>query len=993
MSMIAVDRTAGTAGVDHVNVTVTVRTPFGLPIVGASVQLKANGNGNMFSLTALTNSMGQASATYTSTVAEAKTISAVIGGVTVNGPTVSFAPGPATKLGFGVQPSDVIAGAPFSPTVRVEVQDALGNAVGAGTGTVFLSMSANPGATTVRGTTVATLTNGAASFQTIHIDIVGAGYSLRAQAAGLANGTSALFDVTGGTRDASRSTITAAPTSLEANGLDTTTVTFHVVNTFGAPAGGIPVSVMVSGTGNALAPTSGVTDSHGDFRATLSSTTIGMKVMTGIAGLAMVTGTVTFYPASCRPMLPTGPVPTLDASSGRIHVADIDGDGRRDVVAAGSQKISVLLNHGDGTFEPEITTTVPTTGSINSIVSADFNGDGKLDVALASGSDSFLTLLMGAGNGQFTAQTFALPHPANNLIPADFNLDGKSDLLMTQDLTDSLFVELGAGNGTFTQAAMINFTSGIDVKVLDANLDGIPDLVYFTTQHLRTALGTGNGMFQPSTSVPAETSGTLVTGYINSDMAPDVIIVNSSLEALMPYLGNGSGSFTATPAVPYATTEAAVGVGSALVDLDGDGNRDLVVGAQWTTTIFRGNGTGGFARLERYLARTDVVADVTGDGRVDLVSGPASVAPGTNTAAFIAPTELLGMDDVSADLYDATADFDGNGRKDYVLYGQPAATSQINPLLVQSNGSVTFGPTSAASSQTYDVVAGEFTGDGNPDLAMVDGAFMGVDLGIAAGNGTGAIGAWTTQNVTFPYTTNLVAADFDQDAIDDLLLYRGGEANFAIAIGTGTSFGPPQSYTSPKFGSVAVADISGDGVPDVIVAGEQAFSNKIDVYLATATGALMSPVTIPVATTGMIALGDFTNDGRPDLLFLPTEVVQTSPTRKMVVYPNQGSGVLGAPLATPVRFPKWISPTAIKVLDVTRDGNTDVVISSYSGTTIIAGYGDGYLRQGVLHYPFASFPGAFGDPIVINDHDGDGVLDFVYWKRGLYVARNASCAP
>lgn len=993
MSMISVDRMTGIAGVDQLTVTVTVKASSGGPIVGVGVQLAANGDGNMFSLVGPTDAMGQTSATYTSTVAGSKTLSATVTGVTLAGPMVTFLPGPAVKLGFGQQPTNVIAGSMFSSTVRVEVQDVFGNGIGVGSGNVILSMSANPGATTVRGTTVAALTNGVAGFPTLHIDIVGTGYSLRAQVTGLANGTSALFDVTGGTRDASRSTITAAPTSVEANGLDTTTVTFHLVNTFGAPAGAIPVSVMVSGTGNTLAPMSGVTDSHGDFLATLSSTTTGVKVMTGIAGLAMVTGTVTFYPPSCRPMLPTGPVPTLDGYNSRIHVADIDGDGRRDVVAAGSERISVLRNRGDGTFEPDITTTVPTTGQIYSIASADFNGDGELDLALASGNDSFLTLLMGAGNGQFAVQMFALPHPANNLIAADFNLDGKADLLMTLDLTDSLFVELGAGNGMFTQSAMINFTSGLDVKVLDTNLDGIPDLVYFTAQHLRTALGLGNGMFQPSTSVPAETSGTLVTGNINNDLVPDVVIVDTALEKLIPYLGNGAGSFTTTPEVSYATTESGVGVGSALVDLDGDGDRDLVLGAQWTTTVFRGNGLGGFTRVNRYLARTDVVADMTGDGRVDLVAGPASVAPGTNTAAFIAPTELISMADTAADLYDATADFDGNGLKDYALYGMPTATSQINPLLVQSNGSVTFGPTSAAITQTYDVVAGEFTGDGKPDLAMVHGAFMGVDLGIAAGSGAGGIGAWTTQNVTFPYTTKLVAADFNHDAIDDLLLYRAGAANFAIAFGTGSSFGSPQSYTSPKFGSVAVADISGDGVPDVIVAGVNAFSTEIDVYLATGTGALRSPITIPVATTGMIALGDFTNDGKPDLVFLPTEVVQSLPTRQMMVYPNQGSGVLGAPLATTVRFPKSISPTAIHVLDVTRDGNADVVISSYRGTSIIAGYGDGYLRQGVLHYPFASVPAAFGDPLVINDHDGDGVLDFVYWTRGLYVARNASCAP
>ncbi|MBL9020329.1 MAG: VCBS repeat-containing protein [Myxococcales bacterium] len=999
MSMITVDRTSGIAGVDQVNVTVSVRTSSGRPIIGAGVQLTANGDGNMFSLTGLTDSMGQTSATYTSTVAETKTLSAVIGGVTVDGPTIAFAPGPAAQLGFGVQPTDVVAGAPFSPAVRVESQDAFGNFVDIGSGSVVVvSLGANPGPAALLGSTVLTLQNGFALLSATHIDVAAMGYTLRVQpgtAGGLSMGFSAPFNVTAGTASAAHSTIVAAPSSLEANGLDTTTVTFHVANQYGVAMRATPVSLTVSGSNNMLAPSSGMTDMRGDFRAVLSSTTVEVKTVTGTAGTAMVMGTVRFHGPSCRPMLPTGPVPTTEDSVFPLHVADVDADGDRDVVGAssGTRKISVLLNRGDGTFEPEVTTTVPTTGQVYSIASADFNGDGRLDLALASGNDSFLTLLMGAGNGQFAVQMFGLPHPARNLIAADFNRDGKADLVMRLDLTDSLFVYLGAGNGTFLQSATVNFTSGIDVKVLDANLDAIPDLVYFSTQRLHTALGVGNGTFQASTSVTAETSGNLVTGYVNNDLVPDVILVNDSLEKLFPYLGNGTGSFTATPAVAYVPTEAGFDVGTTLVDLDADGNRDLILSEQWTTTVFRGNGTGGFTRMQRYLARTDAVADMTGDGRVDLVTAPASITPGTSTSAFLAPTELLGMTYSSADLYDATADFDGNGRKDYVLFGQPGASSQINPLLVQSNGSVTLGPTSASITQTPDVVAGDFTGDGKPDLAMVHSASSGVDLGIAAGNGAGGIGAWTTQNLTAPITSGLVAAKFNGDGIDDLLLYRVYEENIAIAAGTGSGFGTPQIYPSPKVASIAVADISGDGVPDVIVAGPRAFSTEIHVYLATGMGTLMSPVTIPIPSVGKIAVGDFTADGKPDLVFLPTEVGHTLPTRDLRVYPNQGSGVLGAPLVTPIRYPNWATAGSIHVLDATRDGHADVVVSSYAGTSIIPGYGDGYLRQRVLRYPFASFNGAFGDPLVINDHDGDGVLDFVYWARGLFVARNASCAP
>ena len=148
-------------------------------------------------------------------------------------------------------------------------------------------------------------------------------------------------------------------------------------------------------------------------------------------GVSLGNGDGTFTPAKGSPI-------SLGQNLYAIVVADFNGDGKLDVAVTDSSAndVYILLGNGDGTFGPA--STIPVGNDPDAIVAADFNNDGKLDLAVANFQDNTVTLLLGNGDGTFT-QTSGSPHPVGKgpyqIVAADFNGDGKLDLAVA-NLTD-----------------------------------------------------------------------------------------------------------------------------------------------------------------------------------------------------------------------------------------------------------------------------------------------------------------------------------------------------------------------------------------------------------------------------------------------------------------------------------------------------------------------------------------------------------------------------
>ena len=313
------------------------------------------------------------------------------------------------------------------------------------------------------------------------------------------------------------------------------------------------------------------------------------------------------------------------ANPAAVATADFNGDSRVDlaIANAGSNTITILLGNGDGTF-----TTTPSSPVGNSPVAiavADLNADGRLDLAVANTNDNTLSILLGNGDGTFTS-TLLNPSTGNmpsSIVAADLNGDGLLDMAVTNGGDGTVSILLGAGNGTFqTQVAYPGGNSPTSVTVGDFNSDGTLDLalVNSTDNTVSILLGNGDGTFQLPVACATEAGpSTLVTADFNDDYKLDLAVVNQGSNTVSILLGNGDGTFgthmdSATGNSPNALASA---------DLNGDGNLDLVVtnSSDNSMSLLLGNGDGTFQSSVFTATGTEpsaiALADFNDDGRLD----------------------------------------------------------------------------------------------------------------------------------------------------------------------------------------------------------------------------------------------------------------------------------------------------------------------------------------------------------------------------------------
>ena len=350
---------------------------------------------------------------------------------------------------------------------------------------------------------------------------------------------------------------------------------------------------------------------------------------------------------------------------------------------------------------------------------------------------------------------------------------------------------LGSGSVALGLKTAGTPSSGIEPEATataDFNNDGIADIVTLNpsqfhgvsgTGTLTVLLGKGDGTFTAGTSpsVPGADSA-LAVGDFNGDGNADIAVLNDS-GVVTILLGNGAGTFTAAPAGPTLTGSP----GSLVVgDFDGDGNADLAVSnyagttSNAVTTILLGKGDGTFsvgpATTNTTTSFVQAAGDFNQDGKLDLLT-----VNGTGSTAVV----LLGNGDgtftVSANLPasignfggGSIADFNGDGKPDFAVGGLDS-TGHLQLTVYLGNGDGTFatGPTTNTTDTTYSYSfhAGDFNGDGKPDLVVADDAFT----RILVGNGDGTFSSAATAavpNTGGPDYLTSAVADFNGDGVPD----------------------------------------------------------------------------------------------------------------------------------------------------------------------------------------------------------------------------------
>jgi hypothetical protein len=360
---------------------------------------------------------------------------------------------------------------------------------------------------------------------------------------------------------------------------------------------------------------------------------------------------------------------------GNTHIAaDFNGDGKPDLAGAGGNNVSVTLGNGDGTFRPK--TDFPLEMQTQAVAAGDFDSDGRVDLMVTLNTPQFsLALLTGTGTGTFNAPTF-FPNTSGFDSPAiaatDLNGDGRLDLVVMHTIScftapcraaRSITILLGNGTGTFQTPGEIDVGTGpMAMAVLDLNRDGIKDV----------AIGGGN----------------------------------TELSIL---LGVGNGTFTRQPVVtlvPGGDLFSAcndIGVG----DLNRDGIQDLVVplGNGNGNAILIGNGNGTFQvrsriQIDETFAPLHVaVADYNRDGLLDIArtmgdgtNGLLQVLRGNGDGTFQAPNRYLVPPPSRGGIMILAGDWNGDAKPDLAFVEGGAGAPTID-VLTNTTGGVPPPPT------------------------------------------------------------------------------------------------------------------------------------------------------------------------------------------------------------------------------------------------------------------------------------------------------------
>ncbi len=512
---------------------------------------------------------------------------------------------------------------------------------------------------------------------------------------------------------------------------------------------------------------------------------------------------------------------TTDASPVAIAIGDFDGDGKPDLATGdfgSGQAISVFLNQGNAVFGTAQNLAFPNGLHAAFLAAGDLDGDGKVDLVggNAQGGTIAFATFHNTGSG------FAAGTPYNSagggyyttgLALADLNGDGKLDVALGSGTNFLVYLNQGAGAFPATPAQYAAGGNTALVAAADLNGDGKLDLATQTDQHLLTLLwnaGAGSYTAQKNTSAGKFSPGVLLTDDFNRDGRPDVALLDGSGTGVAVMLNAGGGAFAA--AVPYAASFGTLASG----DVDGDGFPELIVANSNTNvvSVLHNDGHGAFPTRSDYPTGTRpygvVVGDLDGDGKRDLAvvhNGDSTVGVFLNSGTGTFPSRSDRPVAASPSAI-AIADLDGDGKLDLAI---TSSSDNLVELLFNQGGAVFSIEDATTVGNPQAIAIADLDGDGKAEVIAGSSGTIGVHRNLGARTFAPHIEYPTGPGAN---ATALAIGDLDGDCRPDVIAGKNGvEVHFNAG---GATLGAFVDFTSTNSAGVAIADFDGDGMLDLV---------------------------------------------------------------------------------------------------------------------------------------------------------------------------------
>lgn len=566
-----------------------------------------------------------------------------------------------------------------------------------------------------------------------------------------------------------------------------------------------------------------------------------------------------------------------------VAAGDFDKNGRPDLVVARqgtTNQAQFLFGNGSGGVASSLGVAVG--ADTYDVVVGDFNRDGHLDAAFASGTG--IRMLAGDGLGAFAA--VSVPVAGNHALVQSLDWDSDGDLDLVSYSTGNIVVATNNGAGVFTPTTVVTGLPGVaQFAIADLDRDGDYDISF---PRLATP-GRLSRYVLNGTTLVEETrfaTGTFTTSAVAVDWDRDGFQDVVSFDTTTAIFWKSTG--TARPGTLAATSTTLtsglnIPLASLAADFNRDGYPDLITSQSGTSALrmTESNGSGG------YLADVDTAiageflffasGDFNRDGRLDLVGSMGDRGPGSQVAVFLGdgaggfgaaavvtvgsgPREILPID------------LDRDGDLDLVVLNRDTLSASMTDTvsILTNDGLGVFTPaapfTVLAAPET--MVAADFNRDGTQDIAVMS---RNGSLRVYIGNGMGSFAAGSLLSIPdYMNSSHLAVGDLDRDGDLDLAIVSKSNDRLGVALNDGAgTFTVTQISTPQDASGIQIIDFNQDGHLDLVYTTRGTTTDYLRVQLGTGGGAFAAATTLVDTTiSDSIHFVDQNHDGIADVFLL-----------------------------------------------------------------------------------------------------------------------------